>query len=248
MCRMLAFIAREPQPLAPYIESLVMQSREGNRPPGCERFHEDGYGVTVWQGDHWLTLHEQCAVWEGAISALDGVTTTIALLHSRLATDKGTINISKLHPFLDTVNGNTTLAFCHNGSIMGHDRLLGVANMKWANEVDDNQQPIDTEVYFCMVTNAYKARPDMTGAITDATNKIYETVGKEDARSLNALFSDGHSLLAYKGNVLPRYKDYHTLHTTAGDGIAVVSTQTFAVPFAQTAPWRPVKDAELLKA
>lgn len=248
MCRMLAFIAREPQALAPYVQSLVVQSCEGNRPPGCERFHEDGYGVAVWQGDHWLTLHEQCAVWKGEVATLNGVKATIALLHSRLATDEGTINISKLHPFLDTVNGDTTLAFCHNGSIIKHQRLFGVADMNWASEVEGNRQPIDTEVYFRMVANAYNAHPDMTRAITDATNKIYETVGSEDARSLNALFSDGHSLLAFKGNVLPHYKDYHTLHTTAGDGIAVVSTQTFEVPFTPTTPWRGVEGAELLKA
>jgi predicted glutamine amidotransferase len=244
---MLAFIAREPQALAPYIQSLVMQSREGNRPPGCERFHEDGYGVTVWQGDHWLTWHEQCAVWEGAITALDGIKSTIAILHSRLATDEGTINITKLHPFLATAKDGNTLALCHNGSIIGHEQLFDAADMNWANELSKDQQPIDTEVYFRMVTNAYNAHHDMTRAIKDATETIYDTVGKDSARSLNALFSDGHSLLALKGSVLPRYIDYHTLHTTSGDGIAVVSTQTCDVPFAKTEEWRRVNGVEILK-
>lgn len=238
MCRMIGFAASEPIAIGPFLRELARQSLEGCRPPGCDRPHEDGFGIALFRNGHWLLVHEQCAVWEGPLDGLGKLTGTIAVLHSRMATDETTINFTKLHPFRARAGGSD-LVFCHNGSIYGHERLFPAAGLPADTDPKD---VIDTQAYFAMVCAEFGEGRGMLDALPAAAEQIYATVGAHDARSLNALISDGRSLVAYKGHVLDANRGYHTLFTTRAAGVAVVSTQVYGLPGAGT--WHPVEGAQ----
>jgi len=238
---MIGFSATEPREIGPFLQALARQSREGCRPPGCERFHEDGYGLALLRDGHWLLVHEQCPVWEGALNALGKLRANVALLHSRLATDDGTINITKLHPFA-TRSGSGELVMCHNGSILGHQKLFVAAGLPADTDTDSI---IDTEVYMRFVQRAYEQTGDMAAAVESAATAIYRLVGPSQARSLNLLASDGTGLVAYKGQIQPRFVGYHTLFTARGEGVAVVSTQEFAMD--GLSEWKPLEGAMTLQ-
>ncbi len=249
MCRMIAYSSREPRRIAPFLDELARQAEHGCRPPGAdERPHEDGYGVAVWTGTHWIVAREQCAAWRGALAQLGELRGTVALLHARLASDDGTINFTKLHPFCRQVGG-LSLAFCHNGTIRGHDRLEWPEDLARktggapADFLAENPKPvapgaIDTEAYFTLVAARIAAGDPPETALPAAADDIYRQVGPGKARSLNAFLSDGRGLVAFRGQVLPENAGYHTLFENRAAGLTVFSTQEFG--FGQDSAWKPV--------
>lgn len=225
MCRMIAFHSASPLALAPFLEALAHQSRCGVNSP-----HGDGFGFAVWRGGHWLVIREQCAVHEAELSELGQLTGTIALLHSRKASDKDTINFTKLHPFCGMA-GRDSLVFCHNGTINNHEAIAS----------DAPPGSIDTEKYAALFFAAYKHSRNTAAALKTAAQQVLESGAT--VTSINAFASDGHTLAAYKGPVLD--PSYHTLHTASAPGLAVVSTETFEYP--ALADWLPLEEGTIVK-
>lgn len=234
MCRMIGVFAREPIETARFLDALVAQARDGRRPPGPQsRPHEDGYGVAVFSGDHWIHIREMCPMWEGALEASRVLRGTVMLLHARLASVNTAIDLTKLHPFAAATEKMPTLMFCHNGTIRGAQRL----------PVACPDHATDTERYFALVQDRITHGDGLSEALSIAVQTIYSAVG-EDAVSVNALLTDGREMVAYRGRIRPENRDYHTLFVAEGDGLRIVSTEPFDCPGA--GEWRGMAPEEML--
>jgi predicted glutamine amidotransferase len=230
---MIGVIAREPVEAARFVDALVAQARDGRRPPGPRsRPHEDGYGVAVFSGDHWIHIREMCPMWEGMLEASRVLRGTAMLLHARLASPSLAVDLTKLHPFAAAIN-DSTLMFCHNGTIKAAQRLPVVCP----------DHATDTERYFALVQDRIRLGDGLSESLLGTVKTIYSAVG-EDAVSVNALLTDGREMVAYRGRITPENSDYHTLFVAEGDGLRVVSTEPFDCPGA--GEWRGMAPEEML--
>jgi predicted glutamine amidotransferase len=209
MCRMIGVVSRAPVPCGQFLDELVKQSRYG-----MEAEHGDGYGVALFTGGHWLHVREQCPVWEGALDGLREVLATIMILHSRKASDRTTIELTKLHPFA-WPGRPPGVMFCQNGTIRHHERLRTRAP----------GSAIDTEKYFDLVIQQLETGAPLDSSVAAAAREIDEAGA--DPTSLNAMLSDGKELVAYKGRILPENEEYHTLWTADAADASVVTTERF---------------------
>lgn len=212
MCRMIAGLARTPVEISSFLDALVEQSRSGRHAP-----HADGYGLAILSDGHWISIREQCPIWEGQVEAFRGLTGTAFLLHARQATPGMSINLTKLHPFCwpGTEPG---LMFCQNGSI------------RRAQMLDTPTLPpdaIDSERYFDLVIREYQSVRELAPALRLAVREIESA--NADPTSLNAFLTDGSTLVAWKGRVLPENQDYHTLFVHESPDLALISTETFTI-------------------
>lgn len=230
MCRMIGVVSSREVSLRPFFDALVEQALEGKV---IGEKHGDGYGIAVLRNGHWLHVREQCPIWEAPGEQLGSLAGNILILHARLASDHSTINISKLHPFC-WPGEQPGIMFCQNGTIREHQRLKS------------NLPPdaIDTERYFDVVIRHYLDSRDLESAQLAAAEEIYSS--GIDARSINALLSDGQRLIAYRGRVLPEYRDYHTLFVSQSEDSFVVSTQEFDLPRASS--WRGLAEREIVSS
>jgi predicted glutamine amidotransferase len=206
---MIGVVSREPVAAAPYLEELSRQSRDGVNNP-----HGDGWGTAVLSGGHWIIVREQSAIWEGALGVLGALRGTIMLLHTRKASDGGTINITKVHPFCAPGSGSG-IVFCQNGTINRHDLL----------QTRLPASAIDTEKYFDIVLRRHESGVGFAGAVEEAAAEIHAAGG--DPTSLNSFISDGREFVAYRGRILPENAGYHTLHIRKSGGVSIVSTERF---------------------
>ncbi|MCX7719267.1 MAG: class II glutamine amidotransferase [Candidatus Sumerlaeaceae bacterium] len=230
---MIGVLAREPVEAAQFVDALMVQARDGKRPPGPRsRPHEDGYGVAVYSGGHWIHIREQCPMWVGALDASRRLCGTVMLLHARLASPDLRIDLTKTHPFAAATNGST-LMFCHNGTIRAAERL----------PVACPDHATDTERYFALVLERVKAKQGLSDALLATAEMIYSTVG-EDAVSVNALLTDGRELVAYRGRITPQNMNYHTLFVAESPALRVVSTEPFDLPGA--GDWRGMAPQEIV--
>ena len=217
---MIAVISRKPMEAAPFLKELAIQSRTGVFAP-----HQDGYGAAIFSKGHWLHVREQCPVWKGSLEALGAARGTVMLLHSRKASDKSTINLTKLHPF-SAPGKDAELMFCMNGTIRKHEKL----------SCNAGGCGIDTEKYFDLVRRRYAAGKSLQKAVAGAVEEIEQA--KADPTSLNCFLSDGRELIAYKGRILQENVCYHTLFVHQKLGLAIVSTEPFKK---NAAMWRPLE-------
>jgi predicted glutamine amidotransferase len=212
---MIGLIAREPVEARKFIEEITRQARFGVHSP-----HSHGYGIAIWRGGEWMKLCEQRPVWEGAASALAEVSGTAIVLHARLASEGMPVNLNKLHPFFEPEAGGPGTMFCHNGTLLRHDRLKP-ANGSWARGADAT----DSEKYFEVFARHHAATGSLDEGLRAAVNEIL--AADTDPTSLNTIVTNGAAMLAYKGKVLTANTHYHTLYAHADQRIAVVSTEKF---------------------
>lgn len=222
MCRMIAGAAAGAVEIGPFLDALACQSRSGIHAP-----HADGYGLAVLSGGHWIHVREQCPLWEGQYHSLRALRGNVFVLHARQATPGMTINLTKLHPFC-WPGSHPGLMFCHNGSIR-RAQLLNTPTL--------DAGAIDTERYFDLVIRHYQSTRNLGAALRQAVEEIQ--AAHADATSLNAFLTDGQSLVAWKGRVLPENKDYHTLFVHESDELALVSTEVFPLP--DNGKWRELE-------
>ncbi len=218
---MIGVIARDPIAMGPFLAALQDQARSGVEAP-----HEDGYGIAVFTGSHWLNLHEQCPIWDNAFPSMSGIQGTVLILHARKASPGTPINLTKLHPFC-CADEPPGVMFCQNGTIRKPERL----------SEGGNPSAIDTEKYFDRVIYHRSVAGDYGQALQDTDGDIRAMGG--DPTSLNAFLSDGRELIAWKGAVLPENVNYHTLYVREGLGMAVVTTETFEME--GTGEWSPLE-------
>jgi predicted glutamine amidotransferase len=204
---MIGIISNRPVVAGPYLEHLARQSRDGVKAP-----HGDGYGLAILRDGHWFHVIEQCEIWNAPLGTLGTIEGTILLLHSRKATDTTTINLTKLQP-LPGPGGS--LMFCHNGSIMKHERL---ASSLYSSA-------IDSEKYFEIFLRHSRGQNNIEQAFLAAAKEIH--AADSEPTSLNAFASDGHLLVAYKGAILPEYAGYHTLYVHERPDMSIISTEMF---------------------
>jgi len=218
MCRMIGFVSETPIPAAPFLKALAVQAREGRECP-----HGDGWGMALRVNGHWLWVRQASPIWEGPLDALGELRADLGILHARQASPNTPINLNKVHPFVmpdprHPDEKNFVLIFCHNGTVRIPERI----------PVAVPADAIDSERYFALVVKSLKETNHLQSAVKSASETIINAGAQPS--SLNCLLSDGESLIAYRGAVLPENLEYHTLYVQRSSGCTVLSTEPLPEP------------------
>jgi glutamine amidotransferase len=182
MCRLLGCVAREPASLR---HELLDAANPLIRP--SDRL-DSGWGMAVYpQGDG---EQPRCASFpdgaagDGGFEAAADTRGRILMAHVRKATC-GDLSAENTHPFC-----LGEYAFAHNGTIGGHDRLLGLP---------DGRGPIgqtDSERFFHRLLR--EVDPDPDRVVDGLRRAVTAAVSCGPLSAANFLFCDGEKLYAYR--------------------------------------------------
>jgi predicted glutamine amidotransferase len=216
MCRLFGCVAREPlsvrHELLEAENPLIHQSEE----------HDSGWGMAVYRkadgdGPRCLRFPEPAHDHDGFVEATS-LTGRMFIAHVRRAT-MGGLAPENTHPFC-----LGPYAFCHNGTIIRHQKLLEPG-------VREPVGQTDSEVFFNFLTRDF----DPEDARKCLRKDIRRIIERSPFSGLNFLFSDGDKLYAYKLGIFE-------LYWAARPGSLVVSSERLTT----TDTWHKVQDDVLL--
>lgn len=213
MCRMVGYVSQRAIPVASLLQALAAQAKEGRECP-----HGDGWGMALRLDGHWLWVRQASPIWQAPLDVLGELRSDLGIFHARKASPNTPINLSKVHPFVipDARQAHameSAMVFCHNGTVRIPERIPVAAPA----------DAIDSERYFALVVETLKETTSLQEAVKRAAQAIVSAEAQPS--SLNCLLSDGESLIAYRGAVLPENMEYHTLYVQESPGCTVVSTE-----------------------
>ena len=220
MCRMIAAVGRVELPLLrPALLSMADNCNPGyeheRRSLGKRYCHGDGWGAAwVENGELRHVRSPRSCLEDPEFSRLDGLRTSLLILHARRASEPGTVALANTHPFIEERDGHR-YAFCHNGTVFDLGPL----------QPDDGWKPqggIDSELLAHHVIR-HLDREDPEGSVLASLEPIGD-------------YSSLHSLLACVSWILAMTKrhpqksrpGYHALWEARGDHLHLVSTEPFS--------------------
>ncbi|HPE68041.1 MAG TPA: class II glutamine amidotransferase [Thermotogota bacterium] len=202
-----------------FLPALSFQSMYGSLSP-----HGDGYGVAFFREETLHVRKEVEAVWNHRTLFSDNDRGNILIMHSRKAT-MGDRKIDHVHPFSSHFDGKDYV-FCHNGRI---------------GDFEDHPEWIDSRQYFEWMMKYIPMDPDFPSAIRLAIKELLQHV--TDFSSLNAYFSDGHTLAAIR--VCPPDDYYHSLFWKQDpEGRTVITTERWE--YFPHVPWSSLSHQHML--
>jgi predicted glutamine amidotransferase len=224
--------------MSPLLDALRLMASNANpaydhelRAEGGELIHDCGWGAVFREGDRLTRLRsaESCLV-DPEFDSLGGVETDLAILHARRTPDRGTIDVSNSHPFLEEWKGETW-AFCHNGTVNDLAQLSGDSALKPEGNVD-------SELLFHHILS----RLD-TG---DPAGSLAETLGGlRDFTCLNCFLATHTDIIAHArvspDTTRPRY---YTLWRGRSSDRTLVASESFEAPGVL---WMAVPDSSSLR-
>jgi predicted glutamine amidotransferase len=122
MCRMIAAQGKiDPPALRRALMMMAANENPGysheHRAEGIEFRHEDGWGAAWLEHDALRARRSPVSMLlDPKVSEIDALATDLLILHVRRATKPRSVRLANTHPFL-LRRGETTWAFCHNGSV-----------------------------------------------------------------------------------------------------------------------------------
>jgi len=231
MCRLLGITNFDCVRHAPLVERFCDLASKGAVIPGDQPGHQDGWGLALYREGNLVSLKSGANLLHETDRLMGILKATphspVLILHLRKSAWKGSSFARHAHPFQC---GN--VAFAHNGTVYGYERLLPAITIPGL-EPDS----LDTEVVFYHVMSGAQTR-----GIREAFLDTACLIRREYRYSaLNALFSDGGRLFAYRD--FTKEPDYYSLFTAREKDSVYVSSE----PLSETLAWTLMEKEELLE-
>ena len=223
MCRMLAFMSREPKPISHYVwevsRSLQWMSHSGRKAP-----HRDGFGIAHKNDEGRMILRtwgqEELAPLEARQFAdIAGIKTTLLLAHARQASEGyQEMTSAEAHPFLED-----TLYLAHNGTIRDVHALGG-------SEGTDTQRLLRWMIAHWKPRSFLGLRAalmQLLGAIKDYT-------------AIDLLITEGTHIYAFC--CFREQPEYYTMHFRVDETLVIVASEPL-----DDGAWQQLRSGELLQ-
>lgn len=224
MCRMIA-AAGEVDPSA-LLEALRRMAANENpahtherRPRGADFRHVDGWGAAWVENGSLRTCRRPRSILEDgdAERTLAGLSTRLFFIHARRAS-RGRPVLRNTHPFALEYLGRSW-AFCHNGTVDGHDALLRVPGLQ-------PRGGTDSEYLFHHLLNRIGARYDGDLERALAPSVLEGLARLESYTAAHCFLATNDRILAAAARHPQRSQpEYHALWEGRGPGRRVVSSE-----------------------
>lgn len=229
MCRVLGITGFDWSSHRPLVEKFCQLVRAGAVMVGDPPGHEDGWGLALYRGDELVVQKSGLSLLEETDRVFELLEQTgqspLLILHLRKSAWKNTSSTRHAHPFHD---GNTV--FFHNGVVYDYERLLPAITHPGL-EPDAR----DTEVFFYHILS--QPGGDLGERFLASCSVIRQS---HDFSALNALFSEGGKLYAYRE--YGKEPDYYSLYRAASDNSWYISSE----PLGGDLDWEMMAQGEFL--
>lgn len=232
MCRMIAFAATGPKPVAPCLAHLSRLSAEGllvdrwERHPGGN--HPDGWGIALLppgKGAPRVVRGGKPANADPSLPALGGETADRFIGHVRFASNPSSVCEANSHPF--SVGG---IVLAHNGTFKGSIGAEG-----------ESRGVSDSLVFLEKLAGRWPAGRTFEGLADSLRELLSDELLVGNYSAANLLVADGGRLFAFRYS--RRDHDYYALHLREeADGLVVASERLDDAP-----GWRQLGNGELLE-
>ncbi len=254
MCRLLAWVGREPVPVA-----QALGERELGAFTALSRQHADGWGIAWWPelaasaaGAPLIERSTTCAANDPRFAELTGAESGDAgFVHLRWATQGLAIATANTHPFT-----RGRLAFAHNGAIHPQERLDEILPRGWKAGM---RGTTDSERYFLAIAARLEDGVPMRDAVAAVVQHIFADFQPTSLNAMMLAQDAAYVISAHDPSRVPAVgassggaststeldTAFYDLHYRAREDTVVVASSGF--PQRTEDGWEPLDNMTLLR-